>query len=40
MEDRAAGDARGEARDLRLAEEGLEEADADTAVAGVTGAES
>lgn len=39
MEDRAAGDAPGEATDLRLAEEGLEEADADTAVAGVTGAE-
>lgn len=38
MEDCAAGDAPGEAMDLRLAEEGLE-VEAEMAVAGVTGAE-
>ena len=39
MEDRVAGERPGETGDLRLVEEGLEE-EAETAVAGVTGAEA
>ncbi len=38
MEDRVAGERPGETGDLRLTEEGLE-AEAETAVAGVTGAD-